>query len=59
MDLEHDAVAGKEGVADLHEREVDGVGLVGGEGLGSGEAVAELAAHGFAADELLVSGEEG
>lgn len=48
-----------EGVVDLNQREVDGLGLVRGEGLGLAEAMTKFAAHGLTADELLVAGEKG
>ena len=55
LDLHYDAVATAEGMVHVLERGVDLFHFAGSEGFGLFEAVAELAAEGLAAHELLIS----
>nr|GFD14148.1 hypothetical protein [Tanacetum cinerariifolium] len=56
LDLHHEAVAFFEGMQHVLHSEGHGGYLIGDEGLGRGEAVAEAAAHDFGAHHLLVAG---
>lgn len=55
LNLDEETVSFAEGVVDVGHEELDAIGLVGGEGGRGFEASAELAAEGFAADELLAT----